>query len=911
MKNKFLLLSLCASLFVGLASCGPTSNPSEPTAPTVEPTTPNDGENPNAPVTPPSYDGDSIWFHYHRPEHDYEGWGLWLWEVAADGTHLPFDVFYEFNGMDDYGAICAQPTSLWSDLSQVEIGLIVRDANWGKDPDNASDRFISISKFTKDENNIYHIYLVSGDYGVYESTAGKDTDIILQADFIEPKRIWVEANHELESYKFYENDVVLKEKVYGEKEHKKYADLSLEEEGNYDSTYTCELKFRKSGRVMTADISTQPLFKTEKFDKTYTYDGELGAIYTPTSTTFKVWSPVSTNITLNIYDNGTPTSVDKTKGSDEKQTYTMEKGEKGVFTYTVNGDLNGKYYTYSVTNHKFNNREIVDPYAKSAGVNGRRGMIIDFNDPRALPDGWNESNWNIHDQGTMTVWETHIADVTSSSTWGGTESNRHLFNGVIEEGTTYTENGKTVKTGYDHIKELGVNTVQLVPVYDQDNNEINKSFNWGYNPLNYNVIEGSYASDAHDGFVRVKEFRNLVKKFNDDGINIIMDVVYNHMSSLDNSGFNILMPGYYFRYKDGSPTSGSGCGNDTASELPMMRKFMIDSTLFLAQTYKLSGYRFDLMGLHDVETMNLLVKSLKENYNEDIVVYGEPWQMSTGTSAVLAHQGNMGKWEGFAGFNDVVRDAIKGSVFDATSTGWATDAAGSKNASYENVANSLLGATPGKSKDPAMNVAYVSCHDNNTIFDKMKLSITDFDNNNPIAETELGNDVLTKCADYSSFANSFVFASQGVSFMNAGEELCRSKINEDNSLNHNSYNATYKCNELDYSRLFDYENIYEEYKFMIDLKQNFEGLNYLTVSEVEENVKLNKTDNKSYIDLSIKAEGREYRIIFASASVDSSATISADLTGYNLVATVGAGDAANVNTASLKLTPATAYYFVK
>jgi pullulanase len=379
------------------------------------------------------------------------------------------------------------------------------------------------------------------------------------------------------------------------------------------------------------------------------------------------------------------------------------------------------------------------------------------------------------------------------------------------------------------------------------------------------------------------------------------------MSSLDNSGFNILMPGYYFRYKDGSPTSGSGCGNDTASELPMMRKFMIDSSLFLAKTYKLSGFRFDLMGLHDVETMNLLVKSLKENYNEDIVVYGEPWQMSTGTSVALAHQGTMSKWEGFAGFNDVVRDAIKGSVFDATSTGWATDENGSKNASYENITSSLLGATPGKSKDPSKNVAYVSCHDNNTIFDKMKLSVTEFDNNNPIPEEDMGADVLAKCADYSAFANSLVFASQGISFMNAGEELCRTKVNEDNSLNHNSYNATYKCNELDYSRLIDYSNIYEEYRMMISAKVS--GVfPYLTSEEVEKNVTINKTEDKSYIDLTVKSNGSEMRIIFASAAANKQI----DISGFDQIAgVVGQGTANDFASSKLQLTPATAYYFYK
>ena len=918
-KNKIFLLSLVTVLGIGLTSCGPTT--SEPTSeePTTVPTTEvttDPTTNPSTDdMTPPTYDEDAIWFHYHRPDGKYKGWGLWLWEVSFDESqHYAFDTYFPFNGQDDYGAICAQPLSLWDDLTTNKIGIIVRDDNWGKDPDG--DRFINLNDFTKDENNIYHIYLVSEDSTIYDTPAAKDVDLVSSAAFISTKRIVVKTNHELESFKFYENDVLLKEKEIDPKDSVKMADINLPEEGNFESVYTCTVKFRASGRELTTGISTQPLFKSAKFDAAYSYDGELGAIYSKESTTFKVWSPVSTEILLNIYESGTTEATDPVLGNDNKTTYTMEKGEKGVFSCTVDGDLNGKYYTYTVTNPTFNKREIVDPYAKSAGINGRRGMIVDFNDPRALPDGWNESNWDIHPRTEMTVWETHVADVTSSETWGGTEANRHLFNGVIEKGTTYNDGDVTVRTGYDHIKELGVNTVQFVPVYDQDNIENQPSFNWGYNPLNYNVIEGQYSSNPHDGFVRIKEFRNLVKQFNDDGINVIMDVVYNHVSSLEKSNFNILMPGYYFRYSGTKPTSGSGCGNDTASELPMMRKFIIDSTEFLAKTYKLSGYRFDLMGLHDLETMNKVVANLKTNYNEDIVVYGEPWTMSTGTSVELANQKSMKKWEGFGGFNDYMRDAIKGSVFDATSKGWATDDEGKSNGSYDNVANSLLGVTPTCSSDPKTNIAYVSCHDNNTIFDKMKLSLTDnegnkiFNNNKPVVEDTISEELLAKAANYSVFANSFVFSAQGTSFMNAGEELCRSKINDDNTLNENSYNSSYKCNELDYSRKIKYIDIFEQYQSLINMKKDFAGLHYDTAEDVAENVVLNETTDKSYIDITIVNEESTIRIIFASAS-HANSKLAMDLTGYEFVSSIGNGRTESFNYLTDNAVPGPAYFYSK
>lgn len=912
MKKKLLLLSLAAFLGIGLVSCGggsdPTVTPTED--PTEEPTeTPTETPTEQPTEVVPLPEEDAVWFHYHRPEGDYEGWGLWLWERDIDGNHIAFDTFFEFNDFDDYGAICKQPLSLWGNLPENDIALIVRDANWGKDPDG--DRFLNLSDYTPDENNVYHIYLVSGDSTIYDTPAGKDMDIVKSAAFITTSRIVVKVNHILSAYTFYENNVVLKEWTAGPEDEKTTADVNLPEEGNFNSEYKCVLTFRDSGRTIETGISTQPLFKTQSFDAEYTYDGELGALYTKESTTFKVWSPVSTEILLNIYDVGTSAALDPVRGSNEKTTYSMEKGEKGVWEYTVPGDLNGKYYTYTVTNANFDKREIVDPYAKSAGVNGKRGMIIDFNDERALPEGWNEASWSIHPRSTMTVWETHVSDVTSHESWTGKEENRLKFNGVIEKGTKYTEDGVTISTGFDHIKELGVNTVQFVPVYDQDNIELDMAFNWGYNPLNYNVIEGQYSSDPHDGYVRVKEFRNLVKTFNEEGINVIMDVVYNHVSSIDNSNFNVLMPGYYFRYSGGKPTSGSGCGNDTASEMPMMRKFIKDSTLFLAETYKLSGYRFDLMGLHDVETMNQVVDNLQDNYNKDIVVYGEPWNMSTGTTAKLAHQGNMADWDDFGGFNDKIRDAIKGSVFDQTSTGWATDAQGLKNSNYDHIITSLKGGTPASSKDPAKNVAYVSCHDNNTIFDKMKLSVTSFDNANPVTEAEMDPAEFDKAAHLSAFCNSFVFASQGISFMNAGEEMLRTKLNADNSLNENSYNATYECNELDYTRKIAHEDIFNDYQFMIEGKQSNPGLHYLTATETDTNITTATVEDKSYIDMTVtyvdNGQTVETRIIFASAQVAAEGVL-VDVSGYDFVGAVSGSEVATEGN-SVRILPGSAYYY--
>ena len=246
----------------------------------------------------------------------------------------------------------------------------------------------------------------------------------------------------------------------------------------------------------------------------------------------------------------------------------MVKDEQGVFSVTILGDLQGKYYTYFVTNaYNKQGKEIVDPYAKGCGVNGLRGMIVNFDNAEAKPSNWDLLGYSQIDRKHLTIYETHVADVTSSETWGGTDTFQKRFRGMWESGTTYTKNGTTVSTGFDHIKELGVNAVQLLPIFDQANDEVEVSFNWGYNPLNYNVLEGCYSSNPYDGYTRITEFKKVVKAFNEAGINIIMDVVYNHTNGVAGSNFDVLMPGYYFRYDEsGALYNGSGMKKKSMKE---------------------------------------------------------------------------------------------------------------------------------------------------------------------------------------------------------------------------------------------------------------------------------------------------------------------------------------------------------
>ncbi len=855
-KNKIgFIFSLVALL--SLSSCGDDPSTTSSDTSTSDDTTQTTSY-PYDFVEPPTYDEDTLQIHYHRDDMTYDGWDAWLWTEGKDGAA------YSFNGFDEFGAISAIPLESTFSTDVDEIFFIIRKGgdDWtAKDYD--SDQSFLLSNFVKDENNIYHVYIVSGWAGTYESADVISTANITRVSFFDAKTVVVNANLDFTEVKVYKDDELLTTATLDKPNNVRR--ITLPENAEFSSAYKVVVTF-ENGDVKESEVDKNALFKTDEFDAEYTYTGDdLGATYTKEKTTFKVWAPGSTSLRVRIYNSGTPTSVDPEKGDDEWYIESeMTLGEKGVYSAEVLGDLNGKYYTYVVSNSKYSEKEVVDPYAKSAGVNGERGMILDFD--TTDPEGWNEITPLDYKKTELVVYETHVADVTSSETWTGNEANRLLFNGMAEEGTTYTENGKTVKTGFDHIKELGVNAVQIIPLFDQANDEVNKSFNWGYNPLNYNVVEGSYSSDPYDGAVRVKEFKELVMKYNQAGISIIMDVVYNHMNSLDQSSFNYLVPGYYFRYNtNGTASNGSGCGNDTASEMPMFRKFMIDSTEFWASEYKLGGFRFDLMGLHDIETMNQLVDNL-QTINPNIVVYGEPWtagSTAVSGSTILAGQANMVQYDGYGAFNDKIRDGVRGSVFDASGTGWATrDTVSSIN--YSDVLNGLLGKTGAISNDPNKTVNYVSAHDNNTLFDKLQLSV--------------GEDDIELLKNLSTLSNGIVFASQGTSFMLAGEEFLRSKVKEDGTLDSNSYASSYKTNELDYSRLIDYEDVFKQYKEFIAVKTGIEAFQLDSNTLISEEIVANTTSTDNYIDLTITHNSEEYRVII---NPRSGSNLTLDLSSYS------------------------------
>lgn len=851
-KIKKVLLSLAALTLLGvITSCNPPiDDPIIP--PVVDP----------EPEVPQIEDG--IYFHYQRKDDMYAKFALWIWGVGAEGKE------YTFNGKDDYGAIAAytfEELNL-NDETDGTVGFIIKSAgegNWDKDPVNAADRFIDFSLFEKDSKNNYHIYLKTEDMGIYTSPDKVletiNRFVLFYDNFSKKAKIYFTTNFKVDKYTMYVGDEVL----FSESGlDVKTIEKTIEDETLIDITKQIRLEvFAKNSKTpISANVDMANYFKSPVFTEKYKFDGELGAIYNKDKTIFRVWSPMSTEIDLLVYNNGTPTTLDSTIGDDTHTKHSMVKLENGLFEITVDGDLDGKYYTYQVTNGYFTKKECVDPYAKSTGINGLRGMVVNFE--KTNPDNWD--NITLHDtkRNKLTVYETHIADITSSKTWTGNKANSKLFNGAYEEGTTFSSNNVTVKTGFDHIKELGVNAVQLVPIYDQANDETpgNVKFNWGYNPANYNALEGSYSSDPYDGYARIKEFKNLVAAYNQSGMNIIMDVVYNHVADLNANSLNIIMPSYYFRYSGGKPMNGSGCGNETASENYMFKKFMIDSTTFWAKEYKLGGFRFDLMGLHDTIVMEELSAELHK-MNENIVVYGEPWAAGTiglQSPFIPANQSNISKFNGYGAFNDITRDAlIKGGLSGVGERGWVNSEF-SASSDKDRIISGIMGRTGSLTKDPNKVLNYVTCHDNYTLHDRMQ------------AAGITNEDDIKKMA---MLANSIIFTGSGATFMLAGEEFLRTKDGDENS-----YQSSYEINELDYQLKIENSDMFENYQKLLQFKQNYSALSLENSDTIDSTFSFDETDSNSII-YRFESDGKEF--VIAHGSVDSKIELpTLDLDGYTL-----------------------------
>ena len=531
-------------------------------------------------------------------------------------------------------------------------------------------------------------------------------------------------------------------------------------------------------------------YLTKEFEDKYNYEGSLGAKVDERGTVIRLWSPIAESVDLRLYDNGST--------GEAETIIPMKLCDRGVWEYAVNENLSGKYYDFALK-IKGKVRISADPYAKACGVNGKRSMIIDLNTTN--PNGWEEDKAPTKGAEDI-IYELHVKEFSYDENAGFPENVRGKYKAFTVDNTTLRNEGK-LPTGLNYIKELGVSHIQLLPVYDfasVDEAGGEDGFNWGYDPLNYNVPEGSYASDAARGEVRIREFKEMIQAIHKKGLRVIMDVVYNHTFSLDNALQNS-MPYYHYRLDaKGELSDGSACGNDIASEMPMTEKYIIDSVLYWCEEYHIDGFRFDLMGLLTVDLMNKVQKALDETYGRgEKLIYGEPWTaaktyMEKGAKGAVKDNVKLLD-ENIGIFSDDIRDSIKGHVF------------------YEEVAGFVNGNLKQTDKieegltsfglSPNHIISYVSCHDNHTLWDK--LTITTKDEADRIKQNKLAAAIYMSC--------------QGRVFIYSGEEYLRTKNGE-----HNTFNTPIGLNKMDWELTEKNKDMVSFYKELIGLRKEMTGL---------------------------------------------------------------------------------------
>lgn len=570
-------------------------------------------------------------------------------------------------------------------------------------------------------------------------------------------------------------------------------------------------------------------FESKEFNEKYNYDGELGVIYSKNSSEFKLWAPLAEQVELVLY------GKDYNALESNKTIIKMNRENRGVWRVKIDEDLSGEYYNYLVRNNG-KTYESVDPYAKAVSINGEKSMVIDMESTN--PKGWsNDKKPILNDVTDSIIYEAHIRDLTKDEASGVITELRGKYIGAVLENSKIK--GTSITTGLDHLKELGITHIHLLPVFDygsiDERYDSPDNYNWGYDPQNYNVPEGSYSTNPYEGAVRISEFKEMVYKFHQAGIRVVMDMVYNHTYNLE-SPLNLTVPGYYYR-KDqyGRYSNGSGCGNETASERYMFRKYMIDSVLYWAKEYHIDGFRFDLMGLHDLETMRIIRNELNK-VDKSIIMYGEGWTcydtpLNINESAV---KNNICKFDDLqiAAFSDDARDSIKGSVFLKESLGFVNGGDNYEEsikyticASTKHDEIDLSKVVYSKSfwaNEPYQTITYDSAHDNNTLFDKLRMSCKDEN------EEEL--------LKMNKLAAAIVLTSQGISFLHEGEEFARVKENLEGEIIENSYNSSDYTNELKWLRKQRYIDLFNYYKGLIKLRKEYKAFRMNSNKEIQNNI---------------------------------------------------------------------------
>ncbi|MGE7935544.1 type I pullulanase [Bacillus paramycoides] len=730
-----------------------------------------------------------IIIHYKEKSGNTKDWNLWIWGENANGKS------YEFNGEDEFGKYA----KIKIDGDYNRVGFIIRTNEWEKD---GGDRWIENIKDGRAE-----IWVLSGDEKVYDSKPSSELSI-QKATIDSFNEITVTTNvpFNIKEQKIEIEGVKIKgispfDTNGGDITNK----VKIITEQKIDLKQTYKVKIENF-----ADANTEigKVIRSEEFDNLFYYGGnDLGNIYTPQHTNFRLWAPTASEAKLVTYK----------KWSDKIGTeINMQQGEKGTWITELKGNQKGLFYTYMV---KIGDKwtEAVDPYVRAASVNGDKGAVVDLEET-------NPKNWKVNKKPKFKnpedaiIYELHVRDLSIQPESGIKHKGKYL--GVTEKGTKGPEG---VKTGLDYIKDLGVTHVQFLPIFDYasvNEETLNEpQYNWGYDPKNFNVPEGSYSTNPYEPAVRITELKQMIQTLHDNNLRVVMDVVYNHMYNAAESNFHKLVPGYYYRYnEDGTFANGTGVGNDTASERKMMRKFMVDSVTYWAKEYNLDGFRFDLMGIHDYETMNEIRKGVNQ-IDPSIILHGEGWDLNTPLAAELkANQKNAEKMKGIAHFNDNIRDGLKGSVFEDKDNGFVNGKQNMEDRIKKGITAGIdYDINSSTYKDPEQVLTYVEAHDNHTLWDKLELTNS--------GDSEEVRKQMHK------LSSSILLTSQGIPFLHAGQEFMRTKYGD-----HNSYKSTDSINQMDWLRRAAFNNEVEYMKGLIDLRKKYPAFRMTSAERIKKDI---------------------------------------------------------------------------
>ena len=778
----------------------------------------------------------TVTVHYYRTAGDYNDWNVYLWKNKDTAGDVGLDGF-AFTGTDDFGVFMTKQLTEMSTFK--DVGFIIRKGAWvakeGSNCGTGGDRFM-----TPDSNGVAEIWIKQGDCTIYTTApvVTPPSPQIIQASFDDLRKITVNLNRRKDLSGLVNAGFELSGGLVIDRVESISGTLA-DTNGVYVYT-TTDIPFGQTFTLThtgtdaentfgTKTVSIGSVMNSEGFNSAFTYTGDdLGFTYSASETAFRVWAPIATEVSLLTYDTATQDRDAPTS------TMAMTASDKGTWAATVSGNLAGKFYLYKVVR---NGQTVfaTDPYARASAVNSGKSAVVDLD--ATDPEGWSIARPAFSGKNVdATVYELHVRDFSKDSSSGIPTAHRGKFLALADNLTSYSWSTTTVdpktkkkvikrystKTGVSAIKDLGVTHVQLLPVYDfaSGGDETSPEFNWGYDPAQYNVPEGGYSTNPTNPAARITELKAGIRNLHANGLRVIMDVVYNHVASWDNFSMETITPGYMFRRDDaGNLLNGTGCGNEVASERSMVSKFIVDSVKYWATEYKMDGFRFDLMGILDVTTMQK-VRAALTAIDPTIVVLGEGWNMGGLPEGDRAAQINIDKLDGIAAFNDQIRDGIKGSVFVAGDTGWATGNFGRANDVVSgitgNVAYSVVVSPNWITNEPGQSVNYVEAHDNLTLFDKLNASTYG---------SRLEKSALQR------FAGSIVYLAQGMPFQQAGQEWERTKSGDDNS-----YSSGDAVNMLRYKQRVTYAPTYSYYKGLIALRKAHPAFRMSTTAQIKSNL---------------------------------------------------------------------------